>query len=107
MGCFLDPCAAMRAPARFPLSVDCCLSVFRSIFPPEEGSSGFWQPGAATPRKFWSQPQGVTFITPIRPPVALTSAPEALGCLWVEPGASSTGWGALAALRLLSPTPGS
>jgi hypothetical protein len=46
-------------------------------------------------------------MTPIRPPVALTSAPEALGCLWVEPGASSTGWGALAALRLLSPTPGS
>ena len=72
MGCFLDPCAAMRAPARFPLSVDCCLSVFRSIFPPEEGSSNFWQPGAATPRKFWSQPQGVTFITPSSPPVALT-----------------------------------
>ena len=72
MGCFIDPWEALRAPARFNPSVDCCLSVVRSIFSPGEGGGGFWQPGAATPQKFGPQSQGVTFMTPSRPPVALT-----------------------------------
>ena len=80
MDCFLDPCAAPRAPARFPLSVDCCLSVFRSFFTRRGGGGSFLRPGAATAQKFGSQPQGVTSMTPSRPPAALTRRLPQVDC---------------------------
>ena len=80
MGCFLDPCGALRAPARFIPSVDCCLSVFRSYFWPGEGSGSKLQPGAATPRKFPSQPQGVISMTLSRPPAAPTRRLPQVDC---------------------------
>ena len=79
MGCFLDPWEAPRAPARFNPSVDCCLSVFRSIFSPGEGGGGL----AARRRhrtKIWVAAARGHFHDPRQPPSGShTSQPKGAG----------------------------